>query len=122
MQLEIADSEVSDLDLQRLFTAVDADGSGSIDGAEFSSWLTQQLAAVSAAGLSFFDQVVAAFVRASAARVHKLGWRHLFTQYDTDGSGELDPEEFLQAVRIQSVALDAPSVDAVCTLFRRMPG
>ena len=55
-----------------------------------------QSAAVPAATTSFFDSVVQKFVAASAAQVQKLGWRQLFNRYDSDGSGELDPAEFIQ--------------------------
>jgi Ca2+-binding EF-hand superfamily protein len=47
----------------------------------------------------FFDELVNQFVAVSSERVTQLGWRALFEQYDTDGSGELDRGEFVAAVR-----------------------
>ena len=83
---------MNDLDLKRLFSAVDTDGGGTVDGTEFGSWLATQSKSASAVTTSFFDQIVGTFVAASSESVQRLGWKHLFGRYDDDGSGELDSE------------------------------
>eukprot|EP01052_Picozoa_sp_SAG31_P026410 SAG31_NODE_2390_length_5804_cov_2.122699_3_plen_285_part_00 len=98
----LSESEMSEADLNRLFASVDADGSGEIDGSEFSDWLSKERSVRRydrPGSLSFFDKLLDKFVAASAEKVDKLGWQTLFQNYDTDGSGELDPEEFIAAVR-----------------------
>eukprot|EP01046_Picozoa_sp_COSAG06_P073416 COSAG06_NODE_21942_length_740_cov_0.613105_1_plen_133_part_01 len=85
-----------DDDLRQLFVQADDDGSGELDSEEFCSWI---LAAASPDMSPHMRQVKGQFREAATPVVTKIGWAAVFAQYDTDGSGSLDKDEFISAVR-----------------------
>lgn len=92
-----------------MFAAVDADGGGTLSAAEFCGWLEEEgrdavdrFRQGNVREDDAFTKVVTAFVDASHAAVTKLGWEELFRNYDDDGSGELEIDEFLVAVRTET--------------------
>eukprot|EP01052_Picozoa_sp_SAG31_P044776 SAG31_NODE_7929_length_1562_cov_3.333561_2_plen_124_part_01 len=58
----------------------------------------------------WFNTVRSVFQSSAAESVSSLGWSELFKAYDTDGSGELDEEEFLTAAE-SNLGADFPSTD-----------
>ena len=72
-----------------MFRAVDANGSGDVDAAEFSEWLLHD----TKEDLRW-RPMKRRFEDAGGAAIGKLGWVELFKRYDTDRSGELDFGEF----------------------------
>ena len=92
---------ISDEDLKNLFAQADDDGSGELDSEEFCAWIMD---AVKGGGASprmtpQLRRVKEKFREASTPVVTKMGWAAVFASYDTDGSGALDKEEFIGAVR-----------------------
>ena len=92
---------ISDDDLRALFAEADDDGSGELDSEEFCAWIMD---AVKGGGASprmtpQLRRVKEKFREASTPVVTKMGWAAVFASYDTDGSGALDKEEFIGAVR-----------------------
>jgi Ca2+-binding EF-hand superfamily protein len=94
--LEMSVDTISDDDLRQLFVQADDDGSGELDSEEFCSWI---LAAASPDMSPHMRQVKGQFREAATPVVTKIGWAAVFAQYDTDGSGLLDKDEFISAVR-----------------------
>jgi len=93
--MNIPDTLISDADLQALFAEADDDGSGEMSGEEFSAWILAPLG-IGATGLA---ATKAKFREATTQLVTAIGWQALFATYDTDGSGTLDKDEFIAAVR-----------------------
>ena len=83
------EATLSEEDLEKMFRAVDANGSGDVDAAEFSEWLLHD----TKEDLRW-RPMKRRFEDAGGAAIGKLGWVELFKRYDTDRSGELDFGEF----------------------------
>ena len=83
------EATLSEEDLEKMFRAVDANGSGDVDAAEFSEWLLHD----TKEDLRW-RPMKRRFQDAGGAAIGKLGWVELFKRYDTDRSGELDFGEF----------------------------
>ena len=83
------EATLSEEDLEKMFRAVDANGSGDVDAAEFSEWLLHD----TKEDLRW-RPMKRRFQDAAGAAIGKLGWVELFKRYDTDRSGELDFGEF----------------------------
>jgi Ca2+-binding EF-hand superfamily protein len=101
--LAIDADTLSDGELAKLFKAVDCDSSGSVDVTELMEWLfgpKDQKARETSRGIA---QVKRRFKKAAAGSeaCEKIGWGHIFTKHDKDGSGELEMDEFMQAVRTE---------------------
>jgi Ca2+-binding EF-hand superfamily protein len=104
----VTEDDADDEDLDGLFTRADSDGSGQLDGQEFGEWLAGleqkrehyaalglQLDKTTRFSLETIDNVRDKFIN----QISDLGWSKLFQQFDTDGSGELDEDEFISALR-----------------------
>ena len=135
--LAIGVETITDTELESLFATVDEDGSGEVGASEFVDWLfkkprkrkpepkrkpvslhaTQaERAAYSKAGARAeakrLGEVAVAdvkqrFKKASAAACEDIGWDFIFDVYDDDGSGELEIDEFTDAVREECGLSDA---------------
>jgi Ca2+-binding EF-hand superfamily protein len=97
-------------DIRLLFSAIDTDGTGTIDAQEFVEWLWSKDSTRGTAKLvDNRRRMQAKKMRAVKAKFHleaadiaeKTGWSDIFSMYDADGSGELDPQEWLTAVRTE---------------------
>ena len=95
--LGVDEKKLSPKDLKQLFGAVDADGSGEVDAEEFTSWLYSE----TKSNTKKMRQVKEKFRKASARTTEGMGWQVIFDRYDDDNSGELDVEEFTNAVRVE---------------------
>jgi Ca2+-binding EF-hand superfamily protein len=96
----IAPGVIADEELRELFSQADDDGSGEVDSTEFCAWIMKADnggAASPTAGR--MREVKEQFRAATEPVVTKIGWAAVFASYDTDGSGALDKEEFIGAVR-----------------------
>ena len=104
----VSPDDADDEDLNELFKAADGDGSGQLDGEEFGAWLSGlelkraeyeslglQLDKATRLSLQTIDNVRDKF----ATQIRQMGWSRLFDTFDTDGSGELDVDEFIHALR-----------------------
>eukprot|EP01043_Picozoa_sp_COSAG02_P029902 COSAG02_NODE_1882_length_10539_cov_56.252203_3_plen_1220_part_00 len=100
--------------LRSLFNAMDSDGGGEVEYAEFSQWMSETDFSRPASYLSEAEQAKRATVGdklweemsilqiGCRDKVDRLGWRALFAKYDTGGDaadGELDLEEFTDIIR-----------------------
>jgi Ca2+-binding EF-hand superfamily protein len=109
--LRVDSEALSDRDLKSLFRAVDADGSGEVNAHELGAWLfpaqakggDARMAQGSVAGSNKEGRKLKAvrkkFRAASGSMSQVLGWELIFSKYDDDGNGELDIQEFTNAVR-----------------------
>lgn len=90
-----------------MFNQAHADGGGEIDGDEFATWLRTiedlDPKEIVQTGAKAAARVVEKLKEKTAERVEQLGWGKLFEDIDTDGSDELDAEEFNAALRKQGL-------------------
>lgn len=111
--LDIDPDIVRDNELFGVFTAVDADGSGEVDAQEFTQWLD----GTSPAGSSE-DKLRQRFKIKSQSAVESIGWQKIFEKYDDDKSGELELDEFTNAVRMEcGLSPDSVSDEQIEELF-----
>ena len=65
-------------------------------------------------GTACADDLRRRFVAESKDAVESMGWQAIFDKYDADQSGELDPEEFVVAVRteckLSEAAVSPPAI------------
>lgn len=111
--LTIGEDVVRDSELLSVFSAVDVDGSGEIDSEEFIQWLE----GTSPAGSSE-ERLRARFKVKSQSAVEIMGWEKIFEKYDDDNSGELELDEFTNAVRVEcGLSPDSVSDEQIEELF-----
>eukprot|EP01043_Picozoa_sp_COSAG02_P053387 COSAG02_NODE_5886_length_3963_cov_3.104555_1_plen_618_part_01 len=112
--LGIDEAMLSAKELKRLFRAVDADGSGEVDAEEFTAWLFNS----DRSETKNLRLVKKKFRAASDRTTSDIGWQVIFDRYDDDNSGELDVQEFTNAVRAEcGLDEDAVSDDEIKELF-----
>eukprot|EP01043_Picozoa_sp_COSAG02_P089162 COSAG02_NODE_26168_length_639_cov_0.937037_2_plen_172_part_01 len=106
--LGVSEDDADDEDLTELFKGADADGSGKLDGEEFGMWLSglelrrtgyesQGIQMDKAMRLSL--RIVSNVRGKFDTQIRSYGWSKLFDHFDVDGSGELDEDEFIVALR-----------------------
>ncbi len=112
-QNSITTEQCSDTDISDIFTAVDSSGDGRIDANEFTSWMLQLRIRKERyrrqhrkldRQLVYLVDMVERFQEASATAITQLGWAQLFAKFDSDGSGCLDEDEFIAALRKYGIA------------------
>lgn len=103
-ELGILETDISDMEVRRIFAAVDADESGAIDASEFVSWLcgneneqVKRALMASPRANPLRDKLKTL----AEARTQAIGWNFIFEKYDLDNSGELELGEFMIAVRTE---------------------
>eukprot|EP01043_Picozoa_sp_COSAG02_P010326 COSAG02_NODE_361_length_23829_cov_82.704509_4_plen_1094_part_00 len=112
--LAIDEATLSTKELKRLFRAVDVDGSGEVDAEEFTTWLFNS----DRSEAKNLRLVKNKFRAASERTASDLGWQVIFDRYDDDNSGELDVQEFTNAVRTEcELDEEAVSDDEIKELF-----
>ena len=112
--LGVDEEKLNAKELKQLFNAVDADGSGEVDAEEFTGWLFKS----DRSEPKNLRQVKEKFRAASEKTTQGMGWQIIFDRYDDDNSGELDEQEFTNAVRAEcGLSEDAVSDDEIKELF-----
>ena len=112
--LGVDETTLSAKELKQLFAAVDRDGSGEVDADEFTAWLFNP----DQSETKNLRNVKNKFRTASERMTSDLGWQVIFDRYDDDNSGELDVQEFTNAVRAEcGLDEDAVSDEEIKELF-----
>ena len=112
--LGVDEATLSAKELKQLFAAVDRDGSGEVDAEEFTAWLFNP----DHSETKKLRNVKNKFRAASERATSDLGWQVIFDRYDDDNSGELDVQEFTNAVRAEcGLDEDAVSDEEIKELF-----
>lgn len=93
MDCHIRPDDLSDSSLRVLFSDADADGSGELDSEEFCALILRE------GDDGPLSEIKSKFCAATESVVNTVGWAAVFASYDIDGSGELDKDEFVGAVR-----------------------
>ena len=119
--LDISESTLTCSELVKLFKAVDVDGGGSVSTSELMVWLFEADKAKKKSkkeASRSVAQVKRRFKEASAGMCEVFGWDSIFKKYDADGSGELEVDEFIKAVRAEcELTRDAVSDTQVQEMF-----
>ena len=96
----IRPEDLSDSELKQLFSDANADGSVGLSCAAFCGWIIRlQDGGNASPTFGQLHEIKEKFRTATEVVVKKIGWSAVFASYDTDGSGELDKDEFINLVR-----------------------
>jgi Ca2+-binding EF-hand superfamily protein len=90
---QISTSELNSVQVPQIFKQIDTDKSGTVSLDEFLAWLAEDTEKTP-------KRLQGRLKRAMKGMDEATGWQAVFDSFDTDGSGELDLEEFIQAIRV----------------------
>ena len=96
---------IENRELEQIFREADTSGDGSLSAREMTTYLVRDpaedelLPHLTKKQRLSHRQAKAALQEASRKQVDALGWRELFSVFDSDGSGELDLGEFENVIR-----------------------
>jgi Ca2+-binding EF-hand superfamily protein/CRP-like cAMP-binding protein len=112
-------------ELEEIFSDVDKDGGGSVSSQELVDYLASDSPAVKGKTrqnrlqLQRRRDLKLLVQEACREEIDRIGWMHLFAQFDSDGSGELDVNEFTTIIRdIAKVGTKVISDENIKGLFQ----